>query len=339
MILEWSSGGYPQGPRTLELPAVAGPDGWELGPPALALQMPEPFVLDAGTSESRAVLRAADRRLGRPPGLGRGRPAGGGRRGARGDGVLRHGGRPPDGSTKPMTDRASQPRTAGVFPTAPPVAVWSPGQPPVLQDDVARTLPAGADVVLRVHYKKTWITEGQEFRDRTAVGLYAADGEAAGIESARRHVAGDPRRAGGLLLAHPGRRRPTAGAVPGGRRRSHGGPGAGDDPRRYPDSDALPAGAERGVAHPLLVRHGDRGAAGYRVDRGGAAATGGGAYTIACRCSASTAPRRFGCWSTTHPRRRRRRTTTEARVGPGRPGITRHPRIGAWGGASGAGRS
>ena len=78
---------------------------------------------------------------------------------------------------------------AGVFPVTPPVAVWTPGQPPVVQDDVARTLPAGADVVLRMHYKKTWITEGRDFTDRTAVGLYAADGEAVGIESL---VAGSP---------------------------------------------------------------------------------------------------------------------------------------------------
>ena len=44
-------------------------------------------------------------------------------------------------------------------------------------------MPPGADIVVRVHYKKTWITEGSEFSDKSQVGLHFADGEAATIES------------------------------------------------------------------------------------------------------------------------------------------------------------
>ena len=182
MILEWSSGGYPQGPRTLELPAVAGPEGWQLGPPALALEMVEPFVLDAATSEA---VRYFVLPTGAPGGLpiagvdilpGAGSVVRGAMVYFDAAGVARQLDEADDGPGFAAP-------AAGVFPTAPPVAVWSPGQEPVLQDDAARTLPAGADVVLRLHYKKTWITEGQDFRDRTAVGLYAADGDVAGIES------------------------------------------------------------------------------------------------------------------------------------------------------------
>ena len=36
-------------------------------------------------------------------------------------------------------------------------------------------MPAGADVVARVVYKKTWITEGQAFTDQTRLGLHLAD--------------------------------------------------------------------------------------------------------------------------------------------------------------------
>jgi hypothetical protein len=182
MILEWSSGGYPQGPRTLALPTVAGPDGWELGPPALVLEMAEPFVLDAGTSEGVRyfVLPTNASDALRIAGVDILPEAGAVVRGAivyfDTEGAARRLDEADDGPGFTTPD-------AGVFPTAPPVAVWSPGQQPVLQDDVSRTLPAGADVVLRVHYKKTWITEGQDFSDRTAVGLYAAGGETASIES------------------------------------------------------------------------------------------------------------------------------------------------------------
>ena len=188
MILEWSSGGYPQGPRTLELPPVAGPDDWPLGPPALTLQMPEPFALDAGTSETVRyfVLPAGTSAALRIAGVDVAPEAGAVVRGAMvyfdPEGIARRLDEADDGPGFATPD-------AGVFPVTPPVAVWTPGQPPVVQDDVARTLPAGADVVLRMHYKKTWITEGRDFTDRTAVGLYAADGEAVGIESL---VAGSP---------------------------------------------------------------------------------------------------------------------------------------------------
>ena len=182
MILEWSSGGYPQGPRTLELPAVEGPEGWALGPPELVLDMAEPFVLDAGTSEvvryfvlpadASSALRVAGVDI--TPGVGAVV------RGAMvyfdAEGVARRLDDADDGPGFAPPDTA-------VFPAAPPVAVWSPGQEPVLHEDVARTLPVGGDVVLRVHYKKTWITEGQEFSDQTAVGLYAAGSEAADIQS------------------------------------------------------------------------------------------------------------------------------------------------------------
>lgn len=182
MILEWSSGGYPQGPRTLELPAVTGPDGWELGPPAIALRMAEPFVLDAGTSATVRyfVLPTGISDALRIAGVDILPEAGAVVRGAMvyfdAEGTARQLDEADDGPGFATPD-------ASVFPVGPPVAVWSPGQQPIVQEGVARTLPAGADVVLRVHYRKTWITEGQEFHDRTAVGLYAADGDVAGIES------------------------------------------------------------------------------------------------------------------------------------------------------------
>jgi hypothetical protein len=181
MILEWSSGGYPQGPRS-QSPAPPGePEEWPLGAPAVELRMAEPFTLDWSTNESVRYF------------------------------VL------PTGTTEELfvTGADVMPGAAAIvrdvaiyidatgtaraldaeddgpgfgeaegrdFPTTAPLALWSPGRPSVRQDGAARSLPAGADVVARVHYKKTWITEGLEFTDRTQLGLHLADGEADAIE-------------------------------------------------------------------------------------------------------------------------------------------------------------
>ena len=75
------------------------------------------------------------------------------------------------------------PADAGDFPAAPPIAVWIPGQAPVRTEGMGHALPPGSDIVLRIQYKKTWITEGQAFSDQSRVGFYVADGAEASIES------------------------------------------------------------------------------------------------------------------------------------------------------------
>ena len=60
--------------------------------------------------------------------------------------------------------------------------MWWPGQQSALLDGIGYPLPAGADLVARILYKKTWITEGQAFTDRTRLGLHLADGETGVIE-------------------------------------------------------------------------------------------------------------------------------------------------------------
>ena len=52
MILEWSSGGYPEGPRNRRPAAPILSDDWPLGPPALTVEMPETFTLAADTNEA-----------------------------------------------------------------------------------------------------------------------------------------------------------------------------------------------------------------------------------------------------------------------------------------------
>ena len=183
MILEWSSGGYPQGPRNMQLEPVSAPTAWALGAPTLELEMSEPFtveastsevvryfVLPSGTSEDRWVTGVDVM-----PGAGA---------------IVRDVALYFDttGTAKVLDAADAAPGFGEAdgqdFPAASPVGLWSPGQQRVLQNGgVAHPLLAGADVVARVHYKKTWITEGEAFSDRSRIGIYLSDERATTIES------------------------------------------------------------------------------------------------------------------------------------------------------------
>ena len=182
MILEWSAGGYPEGPRGQAPVAERPVEEWTLGEPTLVLGVPEAFTLDAGTSETVRFFVVAsgiseDRTL-----IGAELKPGA-RAVVRGAAIFVD----TTGTARSLDDADA---TAGFgeaagqgFPTAPPVAVWTPGQPSVVNQRAGYLLPAGADLVVRIHYKKTWITEGMDFSDQSQVGLHFADGEAATIES------------------------------------------------------------------------------------------------------------------------------------------------------------
>ena len=174
MILEWSSGGYPQGPRDQTPPVPEPSTGWSLGEPSIELELPEPYVLDAGTNEAVRYFvlstDAEDDRWIRAVDFQPGERA-----------VVRGAALFIDATGRAAalddTDAGAgfaQPR-GQVVPAAPPVAVWTPGQEPVVNDRMGYRLPEAADVVLRIHYKKTWITEGQAFSDQSRVGLYLSD--------------------------------------------------------------------------------------------------------------------------------------------------------------------
>ena len=182
MILEWSSGGYPQGPRDQVPPVPEVSTDWSLGQPDLELELPEAYTIDANTSE---VIRY----FVLPPGTGEDKwiTAADFQPGARA--VVRSAAIFIDSTGVARTLDAGgsglgfpQPE-AGEFPVAPPVAVWIPGREPVLKVGMGYSLPQGADVVLRIRYKKTWITEGQEFSDKSRVGLYFSKADATPIAS------------------------------------------------------------------------------------------------------------------------------------------------------------
>ena len=55
------------------------------------------------------------------------------------------------------------------------LALWLPGDDPIAADGTAAfELPAGAELLVRIRYKKTWQYERKELRDRSTIGLYFA---------------------------------------------------------------------------------------------------------------------------------------------------------------------
>ena len=68
---------------------------------------------------------------------------------------------------------------------------WLPGQDPEPADGAAFRLPAGAQLAVRIHYKKTWQFEGKALTDRSTVGIYfAKDSRRAGAADVCARVAG-----------------------------------------------------------------------------------------------------------------------------------------------------
>ena len=74
------------------------------------------------------------------------------------------------------------------------LAVWVPGDDPVALDGAAFHLPAGAEIGVRVHYKKTWENQRTPMTDRSSVRVYFAAGPAPELRALTLSiVAPDPR--------------------------------------------------------------------------------------------------------------------------------------------------
>jgi hypothetical protein len=170
-ILVWVSGGYPQGNLQNVPPPVALHREWPGGRPDLVLQLPEAtlapdksevieeFTIPTGTTEPKWVR-----------------------------------------SVDVLPGTASIVRSATISVKANPeqeLAFWVPGEDPVDAEGAAFQLAAGAELVVRVHYRKTYTYESREMTDRSAVGLYFATSPSMDIRrftvaSAPATATGDP---------------------------------------------------------------------------------------------------------------------------------------------------
>ena len=153
VLLTWVTGGTPPGDDAKNPPPITADTSWRLGTPDLTLDMPASFTLSAdmhdATAEFRLPTRMRERRLVRAVDLHPGTPS-----------IVRW-------ATIAVSMSGGDAEDV--------LGVWLPGDTPVpLDEGFAFDLPAGAEIVLRVHYRKTWEYERKEMTDRSTVGLYFA---------------------------------------------------------------------------------------------------------------------------------------------------------------------
>lgn len=153
VLVDWASGQTPEGAPAGAPPRREGAR-WALGPPSREVALPAATTL--GGDEIEAI-----RDFTLPPFTG---PA----RLLRGVDVA-----PGDAR---LLRRVTVSLGAADDPSA-VVAVWVPGQPPLLFDPgMGYEMPAAVPVSVRVVYRKTWRTEGDTLTDRSRLGWYFVSG-------------------------------------------------------------------------------------------------------------------------------------------------------------------
>jgi hypothetical protein len=150
ILLTWASGGNPRGSLDQKLPPVTLHNDWTLGAPDLALPLPAEVTLAADTMEDVRDLTIAT-------GIKEQRWV---------------------GAVDLLPGNPAIVRSAVITLKGAPdhvLARWVPGQDLVpLGGGAAFRLPAGAELVARIRYKKTWSYEGKAMTDRSTIGIYFA---------------------------------------------------------------------------------------------------------------------------------------------------------------------
>ena len=165
VLLTWATGGTPLGSDDKNPKPMAVDTAWRLGRPDLSLQMPAAFTINADTRETTAEFTLAtglqERRLVRAVDLQPGAPS-----------IVR---------AATVSVKSSNPTGGDGVERI--LALWLPGDDPIALDEgMAYELPANAELVLRVLYRKTWEYERKEMSDRSTVGLYFAGGNGAVVD-------------------------------------------------------------------------------------------------------------------------------------------------------------
>ena len=82
-----------------------------------------------------------------------------------------------------------------------PLATWVPGQvPQALPSGIGWHVPAGAQIRLRLHYKKTWLDEGSAVTDLSTLALYFHEREAAKLVTTVAVNVGSPHTMGPVTM-------------------------------------------------------------------------------------------------------------------------------------------
>jgi hypothetical protein len=162
VILTWAIGGNPPGDPSRTPPPVTLKNEWAMGEPNVKLQLPEFTVVAEKMEETRELTVATgttDPRWVRAVDLLPGNSS-----------MVRSA----EIYVKGATQSGSAPEPEHVL------ARWLPGQDPEpTQNGTAFRLPAGAELNVRIHYKKTWQFERNAMVDRSTVGVYFAPEQSA----------------------------------------------------------------------------------------------------------------------------------------------------------------
>lgn len=165
VLMTWASGGTPQGKPDAEPVGPFKPQ-WTLGEPDLTLPLPAVTVSGDAQAHVEEFLIPVPARPLRAVDLLPGTPA-----------IVRR-------ATISVRARAEA-RAAGITPER-LVALWLPGDHPVsLDPGLGFQVPTGAELVVRVDYRKTWQYERQAMADQSTVGLYFADSAATDVQVVR----------------------------------------------------------------------------------------------------------------------------------------------------------
>lgn len=165
VLLTWASGGTPPGKPEAEALVTSTPQ-WTLGEPDMAIPLRAVTVSNDAQAHAEEFrlpvpsrpLRAVDLRPGTPA-------------------IVRRA----TISVRAVTDA----RAAGITPER-LVALWSPGDHPVsLDPGLGFQVPTGAELVVRIDYRKTWQYERQAMADQSTIGLYFADSAATEVQVLR----------------------------------------------------------------------------------------------------------------------------------------------------------
>jgi hypothetical protein len=153
MIVEWASGGTPEGETLAQSTQIVDTNDWSLGDPDRTLEPTEDILLTEDESEKVHCLvlpsdldedrwiSALEFKPGAPS------------------------------MVHDVTIHLGEECSAGQR----PIATWLPGDGAFLMPEgVAEKIPAGSKFALRIHYRKTWVNDGTDVRDRSKLGLYYA---------------------------------------------------------------------------------------------------------------------------------------------------------------------
>ena len=154
-VVEWATGGTPQGSLDQQLPEVTLRNEWALGAPDVALQLPAALTVGANDTERTEQLvlstKLTKKQMVKTIDVVPGNAS-----------ILR------EAVVCLKSTAACTPDAQGVL------AVWYPGLEKAVpvKDGQGVELPAKAELVVRMRYKKSWQHEGMEVSDRSTVGLY-----------------------------------------------------------------------------------------------------------------------------------------------------------------------